>query len=58
MFREHGGRQETGKELAEVTILLSYLVMSLVCSCAFLWVLLHRGSRPPRNDAQRDWDSM
>jgi hypothetical protein len=41
-----------------MTILLSYLVMSLVASCAFLWVLLHRGSRVPQNDGQQDWDSM
>jgi hypothetical protein len=41
-----------------VTILLSYLVMSLVSSCVFLWVLLHRGSRAHQNDSQQDWDSM
>lgn len=54
------GDMEGGKEqgVAEVTILLSYLVVSLVASCAFLWVLLHRGNRAPHNESQQSLESI
>jgi hypothetical protein len=41
-----------------VTILLSYLLISLVISGALLWVLVHRGSAVRHNDREEHWDPM
>jgi hypothetical protein len=40
-----------------VTILLAYLVVSSIASCAFLWILLHRGGRVNHSGGQQDWNS-
>jgi hypothetical protein len=45
MFRGMKGGERLRQELAEVTILLAYLVMSSITSGAFLWIFLHRGRR-------------
>jgi hypothetical protein len=42
-----------------MTILLSYLLMSLASCGAALWVLLHRKSREQHhNDSHQHWDPM
>jgi hypothetical protein len=40
-----------------VTILLAYLVLSLIAGGAFLWILLHRGGRVNHSGGQQDWHS-
>jgi hypothetical protein len=59
MFQGYEGKlKATGKELAQVTILLSYLFTSLAISGALLWVLVHRGSGVHYKDSQQHWDPM
>jgi hypothetical protein len=59
MFRGYEGRfGRDRKELAEMTILLSYLLMSLASCGAALWVLLRRKSRMHHHNDQQHWDPM
>jgi hypothetical protein len=40
-----------------MTILLSYVLLSLAASGALLWVLVHRG-KADHDDSRQHWDSM
>jgi hypothetical protein len=58
-LRGYEGRFGRGREeLAEVTILFSYLLISLAISGALLWVLMHRGSAVRHDDRGEHWDPM